>query len=288
MPTRSPLVLLAGLLVSISVAPAQSIRVNETFSDGNRGAITQGADDAYTSLAWWSSDPTETGSLSAGPGSMTLHTGAGGVHAARHAVAHFPPATLPVSGSLTLTFNVSFSGISPGSTDLSAFRFGLYDSKVTGGNAAAGILTYTADGQNGNSNAHGYAVNVKPSDSTTLSRIYYGFRFSQWAGGKAPLLTAWGPVTYENEAFPILENGVTYGFGLRIDRPAADKVIVTYSIHRESMPLFSKTVERSTFVYTTFDTIGFSVYDGPNAAANIGVDTATLSDIYLVGLPPKN
>lgn len=267
-------ILLAGLLIPVCSGFAQTTIINEQFADGNRTTATQ-AGGTYTSLDWFDSS---TDSLSATAGSMTIAVPQASA-AARHAVAHFGSVSLNnVGDSITLSFNVSFTGITSASTSAVAFRFGLFNNDVAGG------YNYTADGQDPNTAAPGYTVRTSPYNSLTQSQTRLG---------TTQLMTVFGTTgntsNYDYSGkIPHILNDSVYAMSLTITLTAVDTVQLGFSIFDTANQVstsFSGTSSllTGTRAYTSFDTIAFSASD--SGATGTGIDSATISNITLTAIP---
>lgn len=269
-------ILLAGLLIPVCSGFAQTTIINEQFADGNRTTATQ-AGGTYTSLDWFDSS---TDSLSATAGSMTIAVPQASA-AARHAVAHFGSVSLNnVGDSITLSFNVSFTGITSASTSAVAFRFGLFNNDVAGG------YNYTADGQDPASDAQGYTVRTSPYNSLTQSQARLGT-------ANDSLMTVFGATgnttSYDySSKIPHLLNNSVYAMSLTITLTAVDTVQLGFSIFDTANQVSTSFSGTSSLLtedraYTSFDTIAFSASD--SGATGTGIDSATISNITLTAIP---
>ena len=238
---------------------AETVLVEETFSDGNRSGFMP-----PKSLEWFCS--VNGRFLACETGKMVV---TGAMETARHAVARFAeadkPVTLEKGESLILTFEVK--PVAGGIPSGNSLRFGFFNSA----NDASNI--FSADGQNHTgSNALGYvgAVLIKSDAASSLAILK--------REGEGALLT--NSHAYKNlQSAPAsigLRFGESYDVELRIKRTTSDSAQIDVSV-QGAAGKFDASYEDSVAPIFTFDTVGFSIFKS--------ITDAEFSNIKIIKLP---
>ncbi len=253
----------ADALHVVELVSAAVPMVEETFADGNR--TTQ---NPPVSLSWVTSGGSSN--LTAAGGAMTLNTGG---TSGRHAVAHFPPQSLPVGSTVSLDFDFSVAG----PVDLTnGFRFGLFNSD--------GTPLVVSDGNNPQVTYTGYAAftNLVPGgpSSTSLRKrdgatpnllITSASAYSTMSGGGG------GPA----DAFA---DGALHHATLAIERSGADEVVVSVEYSGGTLSAYQVTRTDPSAIVSVFDAVALCLSSSSGTAAAVTLTVSNVSIVFTPGL----